>query len=283
MPEGDTIYRSARALHAALADEVITDVQTRVAQIRRLGPGRLVGQRVASVESRGKHLLMWFGPSDLALHTHMQMTGSWHLYRPGERWRKPERQVTLRLDTRAWTAVAFNVPVCEVLGRQQVERHPMLTALGPDALAATTDLREARRRLDDRAGQSIAEALLDQGVLAGVGNVYKCEVLFLHGVHPWTLVRDVEPLVRDRLLATAERLLKDNVRSTSPTRITTGAPTSAGGSALWVYGRSRRPCRRCATAIRVGRQGDHGRITYWCPGCQPIRHATNSAPHLGWG
>ena len=283
MPEGDTVYRTARRLNAALQDATITDVQTRVGQIRRLGPRRLVGQTVSGVESRGKHLLLWTQPADLALHTHLRMSGSWHLYRSGDPWRRPERQLTLRLDTADWVAVAFNVPVCEVLGRQQVERHPVISQLGPDAVASDTDLREARRRLDAQPLRPIGEALLDQRVLAGVGNVYKSEVLFLDGVNPWTPVGDVPPPTRDDLLATAAGLLKANAVSTSP-RMTTGAGdvTTAGrgaraglrrprGAALWVYGRARRPCRRCGTAIQVRRQGEQARVTYWCPRCQP-RH-----------
>lgn len=281
MPEGDTIFRAARTLSAALAGGEITGVQTRVAQVRRLGPDRLVGQQVGEVEPRGKHLLMRFEPSGLVLHTHMRMTGSWHLYRPGQRWRKPERLLTLRLDVRAgddsWVAAGFSIPVCELLTATQVAEHPSLAALGPDALAAATDLAEARRRLDERGAWMIADALLDQRVLAGVGNVYKCEVLFLHGVSPQTRVAEVPPAVRDRLLATAERLLKRNVAASSPVRVTTGVPGAPRGNALWVYGRARRPCRRCGTPIAVDRLGEQARVTYWCPTCQPA-HAGASPP-----
>jgi endonuclease VIII len=173
MPEGDTIYRAAQTLRAGIAGAQVTDVATVVGQIRALGVRRLVGQQVADVEARGKHLLIWFAPSGLALHSHMRMTGSWHLYRAGERWRKPERQARFVLSTPEWTAVCFNAPVCELLTGEQVARHPSLAALGPDALDAATDLDEAGRRLAARADWTIAEALLDQRVLAGVGNVYK--------------------------------------------------------------------------------------------------------------
>jgi endonuclease VIII len=270
MPEGDTIFRAAQTLRSAIAGAEVTDVTTVVGQIRALGPRRLVGQRVAAVEARGKHLLIWFTPSDLALHTHMRMTGSWHLYRAGERWRKPERMVRIALHTANWAAVCFSAPVCELLTRDQVERHPTIAALGPDALAETTDLDEAARRLRERAGWTVAEALLDQRVLAGVGNVYKCEVLFLHGLDPWTPVSDLDPVLQRRLLESCEQLLKANVAAGAVRRTTTRDPRQAplAGDRLWVYGRARRPCKRCATPIRVARQGEQARLTYWCPRCQ---------------
>jgi endonuclease VIII len=270
MPEGDTIYRAAETLRAGIAGAQVTDVATVVGQIRALGVRRLVGQQVADVEARGKHLLIWFAPSGLALHSHMRMTGSWHLYRAGERWRKPERQARFVLSTPEWTAVCFNAPVCELLTGEQVARHPSLAALGPDALDAATDLDEAGRRLAARADWTIAEALLDQRVLAGVGNVYKCEVLFLHGVDPWEPVAAVPDAERRGLLETAERLLKANVATGAVRRTTTRDPRLApmGGDRLYVYGRARRPCRRCATPIRVARQGEQARLTYWCPRCQ---------------
>ncbi|MBA2529242.1 MAG: Fpg/Nei family DNA glycosylase [Euzebyales bacterium] len=266
MPEGDTIYRTARTLRRALLGSQVTVWETTVPQLRGQ-EHRLVGQTVTEVEPRGKHLLIWFAPARLALHSHMRMTGSWHLYRPGQRWRKPARLARVVLEVPEWTAVCFAAPICEVLSRAQVDRHPSLTALGPDALASTTDLAEARRRLDLRAGWAIGEALLDQRVLAGVGNVYKNEVLFIHRVDPWRRVGEVPPAVRDALLATAERLLKTNVRPGTTARITT---TGGGGSGnrVAVYGKARRPCPRCGTPIRLAAQGSQGRQTYWCPRCQ---------------
>ena len=270
MPEGDTIYRAARTLRKALEGREILAVATSVPQVRAMGPQRLVGQTVAAVEARGKHLLHWFAPSDLALHTHMMMSGSWHTYRTGERWRKPERWARFVLEVPEWTAVCFSAPVCELLSRSQVAGHRSLSGLGPDALGETTDLAEARRRLDARGDVTIGEALLDQRVLAGVGNVYKCEVLFLHAVDPWTPVRDVPLETRDGLLATAERLLKANVApGSSLRRTTTAAPAGARDAArLHVYGRSGRPCPRCRAPLRMARQGEQARQTYWCPSCQ---------------
>ena len=275
MPEGDTIFRTARTLRRVLAGRELTAAQTRVPGVRLLGIGRLVGQTITTVESRGKHLLVWFAPSDLALHTHMQMSGAWHTYAPGERWRRPERLAVLVLATADAVAVCFSAPVVELLSRAQVERHRVLAALGPDALDPAADLAEARRRLDADPGREIGDALLDQRILAGVGNVYRCEVLHIHGVHPWTPVGVVPPATRDALLATAQRLLQANVGPGAFRRTTVAAPgggrSQPAGRARrhHVYGRARRPCRRCATPIRTARQGPQARVTYWCPRCQP--------------
>ena len=266
MPEGDTIYRTAATLRRALADAEVTAVETTVAQVRQLGPSRLVGQRVASVEPRGKHLLCWFAPSDLALHTHMMMSGSWHLYRPGQRWQKPRRMAKIVLSVPGWQAVCFSAPVVELLSRSQVEQHRSLATLGPDALDPDADLVEARRRLDQRQDTPVGDALLDQQVLAGVGNVYRCEVLFLHGVDPATPVGCLPGATRDALLATAVELLTSNVDVGSVVRSTTDGRVP--GQRLHVYGRAGRACPRCGAAIRAARQGAHARLVYWCPGCQ---------------
>ncbi|MGI8575108.1 MAG: DNA-formamidopyrimidine glycosylase family protein [Egibacteraceae bacterium] len=268
MPEGDTIHRAARTLAAALEGERVTAFQTRVAAVRALGPQRLLGQTVERVEARGKHLLIGFDPSQLVLHTHMRMTGSWHLYRSGERWRKPAHRLTVRLDVEDWVAVCFSAPVCELLSAAQIERHPALSSLGPDAVDKRVDLAEARRRLDEREDWTIGEALLDQRVLAGVGNVYKCEVCFLSEVDPWARVETLEGALRDALLATAARLLRRNAGAGDSRRVTTVEGPPGGADRLHVYGRARRPCRRCGNSIRVAPLGEQGRITYWCPTCQ---------------
>jgi endonuclease VIII len=268
MPEGDTIFRAARTLRAALAGKAVTRVETAVPQVRSLGPDRLVGQVVADVEPRGKHLLHWFAPSGLALHTHMRMTGSWHVYRPGERWRKPRHLRTILLAVEDVEAVCFSAPVCELLSADQVARHPSMARLGPDALDADTDLAEARRRLDARADVEVGVALLDQAVLAGVGNIYRCEVLFLHGIDPWTRVGELAGAERDALLRTAERLLKANVAPGSPVRTTTAATGPRSSERVHVYGRGGRPCPRCGTPVSVARQGRQARLTYWCARCQ---------------
>ena len=266
MPEGDTIYRTARTLRAALVGREITGVRTTSPQIRAVGLQRLVGQTVGDVESRGKHLLCWLEPSRLALHSHMMMHGSWHVYRAGERWRKPARLARIVLETDGWTAVCFSAPVCELLSEAQVRAHPSLAGLGPDALDDEPDLHEARRRLDQRVDSEIGVALLDQRVLAGIGNVYKSEILFVHRVNPWTPVGELAGVTRDALLATAVRLLRRNAAAGAPAARTT---TGQGGQRLHVYGRTGRGCPACGTPIRSRPQGAQARRTYWCPRCQP--------------
>ena len=266
MPEGDTIHRAANTLAPALEGRKVVGFSSRARQIHAIGAKRLVGETVAKVEARGKHLLIWFSPSDLALHTHMRMSGSWHLYRTGERWRRGEHLARAIIEVQGWTAVCFSAPVCELLPRAQIEQHPSLAALGPDALAEAPDMAEARRRLDERATTTIGEALLDQRVLAGIGNVYKSEVLFIHRVDPWTPVGSLPAETRDALLATAQQLLLRNVAPGTVGRTTTAPGTSSGR--LYVYGRARRPCTRCSTPISRARQGEQGRSTYWCPRCQ---------------
>lgn len=270
MPEGDTIFRAARTMREALAGREVTAVSTVVPQIRALRPERLVGQVLSDVEPRGKHLLHWFAPSELALHTHMRMTGSWHVYADGQRWRKPRHLARFVLTAGPVTAVCFNAPVCELLSRGQVERHPALAGLGPDILDDDVDLDEVRRRLDLRAAMTVGEALLDQRVLAGVGNVFKSEILWLHRVDPWTPVGDLPEDTRDALLSTAVKLLRVNVaHGAGSARVTTGEDRAQlNGDRYYAYGRTRRPCRRCATPLRAARQGEQARTTYWCPRCQ---------------
>lgn len=251
MPEGDTIHRTATNLRRALEGAQVSG-----------GPARLRGERVAAVEARGKHLLIWFAPSDLALHTHMMMKGAWHLYRPGTRWRRSPRMAKVVLETPEWVAVCFAAPVVELLTAKEVAAHRMLSRLGPDALDSGTDIDEAARRLGTLAATEIGVALLDQRVLAGVGNVYKCEALFVEGMDPWERVRDLGEDARQRLLRTAERMLKANADRVRRTTV------DADGARLWAYGRARRPCLRCGTPIAVARQGPDARVTFWCPGCQ---------------
>jgi endonuclease-8 len=193
------------------------------------------------------------------------MKGSWHRYRPGERWRLPQRRASAVLETAEAVAVAYDTPVVELLTDADLRRSPALTALGPDLLGAEFDLEEALRRLRERNGEELGNALLDQRAVAGIGNVYKSEVAFLERMNPWAKVGAFEDAELVAALRTAKRLLEANTRGGA--RVTTGS--SARGQGLWVYGRAGRPCRRCGTTIRSGRQGDLARLTYWCERCQP--------------
>jgi endonuclease VIII len=259
MPEGDTVWRSARRLHQALAGEVLTRSDFRVPAYATLD---LRGRRVTGIVSRGKHLLTRVEP-DVTIHTHLKMEGSWHLYRPGSRWRGPDHQVRLVLATAAWVAVGFRLGVVEVL--PTAEEANAVGHLGPDLLGPDWDLPEAVRRLRRDPERPLGAALLDQRNLAGVGNMYQAEVCFLAGLSPWRPIREVGDLAN--LVGIARRVLSANLGRAVQT--TTG--DTRRGRQLWVYGRAGEPCRRCGAAIRAAPGGDHGgsRLTYWCPSCQP--------------
>lgn len=269
MPEGDTIHRAAAALHRALAGRTVVRFETALAQLARLDADRpIAGRTVEGARAAGKHLLLAFS-GDLVLRTHMRMSGSWHLYRPGVAWRRPSSAARVVVGTDAAIAVAFDVPVAEWLeGPRAVARQPDLAALGPDLLDPAFDAAEATRRLRTRPDREIGEALLDQRALAGVGNVFKNEILFVAGVHPDRPVGRLSEAELAELLAAARRLLLANVGPGAPLgRRTTGALDP--GKALFVYGRSGEPCRRCGAPIAFERQGIHARTTYFCPRCQP--------------
>jgi endonuclease-8 len=240
----------------------------------------VVGSRVDRVESHGKHLLIGFD-NGMTLHTHLRMNGSWHRYRAGERWqRSPSRAVAV-IEVPGAVAVCFDAPTVELLDTRALAVHPALKALGPDLLASDPDLEGAVGRLSapERADSTIAEALLDQRALAGIGNVYRSELLFIERVDPFLRVGDVSPEVLERLVRTGARLLRANAndpsRQTVPDAL--GAEPGALGtvgprgpkSRLWVYGRVARPCRRCGALIRSTTLGtDLPRRLYWCPDCQ---------------
>ncbi len=227
---------------------------------------RLVGATVASVEARGKHLLIGFD-AGLTLRTHLRMKGSWHRYRPDEPWRRSPRSASVILETAESVAVAFDTPVAELLTDAGLLRSRALTTLGPDLLSRSFDADEALRRLRERDGEALGNALLDQRAVAGIGNVYKSEVAFLEGLDPWAPVAAFDDGDLLNALRTARRLLQANTRGGA--RVTTGSPVQ--GQGLWVYGRVGRPCRRCGTPVKAGRQGELARLTYWCPRCQPAR------------
>lgn len=268
MPEGDTIFRTAEVLRAALLGRVITAARAQprpgLRRVPDLSP--LVGRNVAGVEARGKHLLIGFD-GGLTLRTHLRMSGSWHRYRPGERWRRPAREASAVLETAEAVAVAFNTPVVELLTDADLRRSRSLRELGPDLLGTSFDLDEAVRRLRERDDEQLGNALLDQRAVAGIGNVYKSEVAFLERLDPWSPVSAFDDAHLRSALGTARRLLQANTRGGA--RVTTRSRTPGGS--LWVYGRAGRPCRRCGTLIRTARQGELARTTYWCPRCQRPR------------
>jgi endonuclease-8 len=255
VPEGDTVWNTARALHQALAGERLTASDFRVP---RLATTDLSGWTVLECASRGKHLLLRMrspdGAKHFTLHSHLRMDGEW-LTRWGHR---PAHLIRVVLRTAKGVAVGYHLHDLALVPTEQ--EGELVDHLGPDLLGADWDPAEAARRLAGHPDTSIAEALLDQRNLAGIGNLYKSEVLFLRGVHPWTPVRDVE---LPGLVALAQRLLAANRGRW--TQSTTGSLHR--GQTTYVYGRRAAPCRRCGTPISQAEQGE--RVTYWCPRCQP--------------
>lgn len=274
MPEGDTIFRAARTLNQALAGRTVIDFDTQLAQLAMADRDlRFRGQTVTGVEARGKHLLMHFSEGR-TLRTHMRMNGSWHLYRHGERWKRSPHRARVVITTDAFIAVGFDLPVAEVLRTDKLERHEPLQRLGPDLLSEDFDPQEALRRMRAKGHKTLAEALLDQTLVAGAGNVFKSELLFLERLNPFLQVWQVEDGPLLRVLALAQKLLLANVRdgkgdgivTYTGFRRTTGRANPA--ERLWVYGRVGQPCRVCGTPIALERRGVHARSTYYCPACQ---------------
>jgi endonuclease VIII len=257
VPEGDTVHLAASRLNAALAGEAVQGSDFRVP---RFATTDVSGSNILEVSARGKHLLFRFD-NEVTLHTHFKMEGTWHVYRPTERWRGgPDHEIRAVLKTAPWTAVGYRLGIVELLPTER--EHEVVGHLGPDVLGDDWDADEVLRRMSKEPKRTIAEVLLDQTIIAGPGNVYKSEVCFLRGVHPDTAVCDVTDL--PALVDLVKRLME--VNRTTGSQITTGM--ARPGQKQWVYGRGGRPCLRCGTLIlRAAPTGD--RVTYWCPSCQP--------------
>lgn len=266
MPEGDTIHRTAAALRTALLGKPMTAFEAP----RLTGAAPAVGSVVERVESRGKHLEIGFDDG-VVLHTHMRMSGSWHLYHPGQRWRKSARAARVVIEVPGWQAVCFSAPVVETYRHKELSRHPLAGSLGPDLCKPEADLAVCVERMDSYAEpqNTLAEVMLDQRIACGVGNVYKSEVLWAVGINPRSQLGAISPEVRRTLIDTAARLLRANLGG--PERIT-------NGGSLAVYGRTGKPCPRCAAPIEVARYGEQARVTYWCPGCQVVALLPSAEP-----
>ena len=272
MPEGDTIFRTARTLQRALAGDMVTGFMSVYPALTRVDVDRpLRGRVVESVRSRGKHLLIAFA-GDLILHTHMRMHGSWHVYRPDERWQRPRRDMRIVLETARFVTVAFNVPVAEFLTGAALSRHPTLQALGPDLADPDFDPAQVIARIRAHGQEPMHDLLLNQRVVAGIGNVFKSEVLFEAGVDPFAPAAVVPDDVLYRVLEIARKQMAMNIApqetnlGAANQRHTTGSLDP--NATLWVYGRGRQPCRRCDAPIQSRATGLDGRLTYWCPNCQ---------------
>ncbi len=257
MPEGDVVWYTARRLHEALAGRTLTRSDFRVP---RLATADLAGDVVTETVSRGKHLLTRTA-NGLTVHTHLRMDGTWRIRPAAERIRDSHR-IRLLLANEDWQAIGYQLGVVELIRTSEESR--VTGQLGPDLLGPDWDRDEAVRRLSAEPDRPIGEALLDQRNLAGIGDVYATEVLFLRGVDPWRPAGHVADL--DALVELGRRLLDAN--KTRIGHVTTGDTTP--GRRNWVYGRLGQPCRRCGTRIRRGEQGAAGeeRIRFWCPACQ---------------
>jgi endonuclease-8 len=278
MPEGDTIFRSARALERTIGGKQVTGFDTGLAKLARVNDDTpLVGRTIDKVESRGKWLLIYFS-GDLILVTHMLMSGSWHLYRTGERWKMGRSRMRVVIRTAEWEAVAFNVPIAEFFTSRTLERSSQVPKLGPDILSAAFTVESGVQRLTNYASESpdaeVGNTLLNQRVLAGLGNVYKSEVAFAAKVHPFRLMHTLTPFETEQVVEFARRYMQANVNDGSDAIVTYSGNRRTTHSMdreerLWVYRRQGQECRRCGAAIMMRRQGAGARSTYWCPECQP--------------
>jgi endonuclease-8 len=283
MPEGDTIYRAARALQKAIGGKVVTGFETGLAKLARVNDDTpLVGRTVEKVESRGKWCLIFFS-GDLILVTHMLMSGSWHLYRPGERWRMGRARMRVVIRAGDWEAVGFNIPVAEFHTARSLmqpgSRSSQVLKLGPDILSEGFSVGTGVARMAaygrENPDAEIAVVLLNQRVLAGLGNVYKSEVLFAAGVNPFRAMRTITPREMQTIVDVAQRYMKANVVDDKGDGIVTYSGNRRTTHAmdreerLWVYGRQGQECRRCGAAVMMRKQGMQARSTYWCPECQP--------------
>ena len=273
MPEGDTIYRTARTLNRALAGGKVKSFQTVLPKLARVDVDHgVVGRTVQRVEAQGKWLKMDFS-GDLILLTHMLMSGSWHIYRPGEAWKRPRIDQRITIATEEFVAVAFKVPIAEFHTAATLERR--LRWLGPSILAEELDEPAVLANLRGHAGAEVGAVLLNQSVLAGIGNVFKSEVCFECDVNPFRQVNSLTIQEAACLVATARRFMLANVDVNSGDKIVThgGMRRTTGltntEERLWVYHRSGKPCRRCGTKIERRKQMPDARVTFWCPSCQP--------------
>jgi endonuclease VIII len=248
MPEGDTIWRTAAGLRQRVGGQVVT-----AARPERFAG--LVGRTLEAVEPAGKHLLMRFSDG-WTLHSHMRMNGSWHLYRAGQRWQRPERQARVVLEFGEWLAVCFSAPVVDLVRAG----HEPIAHLGPDLLAAGVRMEEVVARARALGPTPLGELLLDQRVCGGIGNVYKCETLWRLRLDPWASSDMLDDAALAELFETARTAMRANLRPAAPRRFE-GRPPA-------VHGRGGRPCPRCGTPVRTRLQGELARLTYWCPTCQ---------------
>lgn len=261
MPEGDTLFRTASSLRPALNGRTVVAARS---NSPRHDVAAMIGQTIKCVESRGKHLLIHLSDGSV-IHSHMGMTGSWHVYEQGMTWRKPERQAELVLETdHSHLAVCFTPKTIEILSATAFRRHPWLTQLGPDILGDWS-AEEIITRFRCRNELPLGVAILDQRIVCGIGNVYKSELLFLERLNPFACIEAIDNASIASLLARAHRLMRRNLAG-GQRRTRFGHD----GQSKWVYRRSGEGCLKCGGRIAMQRQGDLGRSTYFCPDCQSV-------------
>lgn len=276
MPEGDTIFRTARSLQRALSGKPVTVFRSTYPLLTRFNDTPIAGQLVDSVEARGKWLLIHFS-GGATLATHMLMSGSWHIYRHGERWQQPRFNMRIVIENSDFVAVGFKVPVAEMHTAKSLTRDQRIPRPDIDVLRPDFNAEEAVNRIAARGREEIGDVLLHQEVLAGVGNVFKSEVCFVTGINPFC---KVSALKCEQLLAVvvaAQKLVGANVLVDSGDTIVTyggrhrrTTHETDPGASLWVYGRHGEPCRRCGKPVRRRLQGPDVRVTFWCQQCQPM-------------
>jgi endonuclease-8 len=260
MPEGDTLHRTAHTLARVLAGQRLVRVRSSVPAIAQ---AELAGHVVEAVTAQGKNLLVRFDDGRV-LHTHLKMRGSWHVYRPGERFQRPEQQARVVLEVADALAVCFAAPTVRLLAANVAKNDPYLNGLGPDLIPDEFDEARAVAGLQQLAELSIGEAVMTQTALSGIGNIYKSETLFVCRASPFQTVSELDRDALVRIVQTARELLRKNAVPGSAGRTT----TSGTRGQYWVYARSGQPCRVCGGTVRMQRQGALHRSTYYCPSCQ---------------
>jgi endonuclease-8 len=282
VPEGDSLYRMAAMLRPVLLGKAVIELALPRTELGFAH--RVAGTIVTAVESRGKNLLIHFD-GGVVLHTHLRMTGTWHLYPDGRPWRRSEAMAVAILRVEGFTAVCFAAPVVRVLRERALPIDRRLSRLGPDLLSPDFDADEALRRLRALDDEPIGIAIMDQQAVAGIGNVYKSEILFMRRLDPFAPVRSLRDEQLREVLALGVELLRRNVRGSDriaetrrwpygPIR-TTRAGADQGKGPVHVYGRAGRPCFVCGATIRMEHQGALRRSTYFCPECQSVPLATD--------
>ncbi len=274
MPEGDTIHKIANFLAPCLDRQAVVDLRLADAAAAR----KCIGRCVRDVAARGKHLFIEFD-NGLALRSHLGMHGSWHRYPVGAEWQRPLAQLSVALVTADWDYVCFNAKEVEIVRIPRVRERIVHGRLGPDLIADRVDPQRLARRAREfvEADELLADALLDQRVACGIGNVYKSEILFIERYAPATRMAELSDHDLGRCFATAAGLLRRNLGGG---RRVTRFETDDAGS-LWVYGRTDLPCLQCDTPIKSQRLGRHHRGTYWCPSCQASPFEASDDPNTG--